>query len=286
MTMKFGCAALMALAGCCCFQDPLDSPASVEAIDPTPKKVTKKINLLENGDLGRYWYTWLKSQRKRNVDPKQVFKAEGSVLKVDGTDMGCVTTRDAYYDYKLTMEYRFVDHDAQLNKKNARDGGLLFHSTGPDGVWGDGIWMCSYEYNMIQGGGGDMIVVGNRENRPDAPHYSCKGHVNFTDPKKGLRRWLPDGPVAELKDRGVICRCDMDPKWKNNITQPLAENERPIGEWNKSVLICRGDKAEFFFNGKKVGEYFDLKPSAGRIQLQCEGFGIEYRNIVLEPLDD
>ena len=33
----------------------------------------------------------------------------------------------------------------------------------------------------------------------------------------------------------------------------------------------------------KTGEYWDLNPSAGRIQLQSEGFGIEYRNIVLEP---
>ena len=35
----------------------------------------------------------------------------------------------------------------------------------------------------------------------------------------------------------------------------------------------------------KTGEYRELKPSAGRIQLQSEGFGIEYRNIVLEPVD-
>ena len=51
------------------------------------------------------------------------------------------------------------------------------------------------------------------------------------------------------------------------------------------MVVCKGDNAEFFFNGKKVGEYRELKPSAGRIQLQSEGFGIEYRNIVLEPVD-
>ena len=37
-------------------------------------------------------------------------------------------------------------------------------------------------------------------------------------------------------------------------------------------------------NGMKVGEYHDLRPSGGRFQLQSEGFGIDYRNIVLEPL--
>ena len=40
--------------------------------------------------------------------------------------MGCVTTRKAYRDYRLSLEYRYVDNDVQLNKKNARDGGILF----------------------------------------------------------------------------------------------------------------------------------------------------------------
>ena len=63
--------ALLALAGCCCTPDPLDVPGAVEAIDPAPKKVTKRICLLENGDLGKYWYTWLRSVKKRNAEARQ-----------------------------------------------------------------------------------------------------------------------------------------------------------------------------------------------------------------------
>ena len=62
--------------------DPLDEPCAVETVAPVPKKVTKRISLLENGDLGKYWYTWLKTSRKRNSDPSRVFTAEGSTLKV------------------------------------------------------------------------------------------------------------------------------------------------------------------------------------------------------------
>jgi hypothetical protein len=37
-------------------------------------------------------------------------------------------------------------------------------------------------------------------------------------------------------------------------------------------------------NGKTVLKLFDLAPSAGRIQLQSECHGIEYRNITIEPI--
>ena len=277
--------ALIALAGCCCTPDPLDVPGAVEAADPSPKKVTKRICLLEKGDIGKYWYTWLLTHQKRNVDPDRVFTAEGTTLKVSGTDMGCVTTRDAYRDYKLTLEFRYVDNDRQRNKTAARDGGILFHSNGPDGAYGKGIWMYSFEYNVIQGAAGDLIVVGNRANRPDAPHFSCKGNVDAATKGKASQHWDPCGPEIELKDGGRVRRCDVDLDWKNLKTQPLSPNENPIGEWNKAEVVCKGDNAEFFFNGKKVAEFRELKPSAGRIQLQSEGFGIEYRNIVLEPAD-
>ena len=76
----------------------------------------------------------------------------------------------------------------------------------------------------------------------------------------------------------------MSTTWKNLKSEPLSSNEKPIGEWNKVEVVCRGDKAEFYFNGMKTGEYWDLNPASGRIQLQSEGFGIEYRNITLDPL--
>lgn len=34
---------------------------------------------------------------------------------------------------KLSLEFRYLDNEVQLNKTAARDGGILFHSTGEDG---------------------------------------------------------------------------------------------------------------------------------------------------------
>ena len=255
-----------------------DTPLEEQDLDS--EKVTEHIDLLADGDISRHWYTWLKGEG-RDSDPKKVFTAEGSVLKVSGEGMGCVTTRKSYSDYRLSLEYRYVDNDRQLNKKEARDGGILFHSIGLDGAF-DGIWMSSFECNIIQGATGDLIVVGDKKGKPGV--YRCKGLVEAESKGREWQRWSPDGTVISITDWGRIRRPDVSKTWKNLKSEPLSPNEKAIGEWNKVEVVCRGDKAEFYFNGMKTGEYWDLNPSSGRIQLQSEGFGIEYRNIVLDPL--
>ena len=243
------------------------------------EKVTERIELLTDGDIAKNWYTWLKGEG-RDSDTNKVFTAEGRTLRVSGEAMGCVTTRKAYRDYRLSLEYRYVDNDVQLNKEDARDGGILFHSTGEDGAfWG--IWMNSFECNIIQGATGDLIVVGDAKARPGV--YRCKGRVDPDTKGKECQRWSPDGETVSIVDWGRIRRPDVNLSWKNLKSEPLSPNERPVGEWNKVEVVCVGDKAEFYFNGMKTGEYWDLNPSSGRIQLQSEGFGIEYRDIVLEP---
>lgn len=259
-------------------------PASAATVEPLSaaeaEKVTERIELLTDGNITKHWYTWLKGEG-RDSDTNKVFTADGSTLKVSGKVMGCVTTRKAYRDYRLSLEYRFVDNDVQLNKKDARDGGILFHSTGRDGVFWE-VWMNSFECNIIQGATGDLIVVGDEKRKPGV--YRCKGRVDPATRGKESQLWSPDGDVVEIVNTGRIRRPDVNPEWKNLISEPLSPNEKPIGEWNKVEVVCNGDKAEFFFNGMKTGEYWDLSPSYGRIQLQSEGFGIEYRNIVLSPL--
>lgn len=258
-------------------------PASAATVEPLSaaeaEKVTERIELLTNGDIAKHWYTWLKGEG-RDADTNKVFTAEGNTLKVSGQGMGCVTTLKAYRDYRLSLEYRYVDNDIQLNKKDARDGGILFHSTGADGAFG-GIWMSSFECNIIQGATGDLIVVGDRKGKPGV--YRCKGRVDPATKGKECQRWSADGEIVAIVDWGRIRRPDVNPEWKNLMSEPISPNEKPIGEWNKVEVVCNGDKAEFYFNGMKTGEYWDLNPSSGRIQLQSEGFGIEYRNIVLSP---
>ena len=160
-------------------------PASAATVGPISaaeaEKVTERIELLTDGNIAKHWYTWLKGEGRAS-DTNKVFTAEGSTLKVSGKVMGCVTTRKAYCDYRLSLEYRFVDNDVQFNKKDARDGGILFHSTGEDGVfWG--AWMNSFECNIIQGATGDLIVVGDQS----ASRASTAARAASIPPRGGRR---------------------------------------------------------------------------------------------------
>ena len=48
-------AAVVVMGGCC--PDQICCPGPVDAADPAPKKVTRTICLLEDGNIGKYWYT-------------------------------------------------------------------------------------------------------------------------------------------------------------------------------------------------------------------------------------
>jgi hypothetical protein len=62
----------------------------------------------------------------------------------------------------------------------------------------------------------------------------------------------------------------------------FADFEKPSGEWNKVVVVCRGGSVEHWVNGKVnfVGKNASL--TRGRINLQSEGAEIWYRNPTIE----
>lgn len=62
-------------------------------------------------------------------------------------------------------------------------------------------------------------------------------------------------------------------------------NEKPDGEWNSYDIICNGGDIKLIVNGKVLNGGIKANPSSGAICLQSEGAPIEFRNIVLGPLD-
>ena len=102
------------------------------------------------------------------------------------------------------------------------------------------------------------------------------------DAKK--RRVRVGGQEKTVSGNVRIPRFDIDPGWSDRRDAPLAANENPIGEWNTAVLECRGDAAKAYFNGKLVNEATRVSPSRGRLQLQSEGCGIEFRRVAIESL--
>jgi hypothetical protein len=63
------------------------------------------------------------------------------------------------------------------------------------------------------------------------------------------------------------------------------EVERPEGEWNQYVITCKGDTIDLVINGQLVNRGTNSELTKGKILLQSEGAPIEFRDILLVPLD-
>jgi hypothetical protein len=62
-------------------------------------------------------------------------------------------------------------------------------------------------------------------------------------------------------------------------------SEKPIGEWNKMEILCEGDEITVWVNGDLVNHATNSSATKGAISLQSEGAPIEFRSVVLTPLD-
>lgn len=222
------------------------------------------------------WYKFLKG-RGRNNDPNGVITVTNGVIRITGEEFGCLTSEEDLSDYRLTVEYRFLGTRFGSKEKMALDSGILFHSVGEDGGFG-GIWMASHEYNLIVGASGDFWTV-----HPAGSDMYLKAEVSKRKLGK-YRIWEKGGEEVTISGNDRICRCDIDPKWTDTPAAKPAVNENPVGEWNTAVLECRGDAVLCYFNGKLVNRATHVKPSHGRIQLQSEGCGVEFRRVTLERM--
>jgi hypothetical protein len=88
--------------------------------------------------------------------------------------------------------------------------------------------------------------------------------------------WVIGTTIAIAKPAGRI-----EGRRHKNLTNG---DEKPLGEWNKMEITCRGDEVLVKVNGKLVNHATKMSQSKGAIALQSEGTPIEFRNIKLEML--
>ena len=182
---------------------------------------------LFNGRDFTNWYTFIRG-RGVNCDPKGVFTVTNGVIHVSGEEFGCLTTCEEFSDYRLVVEYRWTGAPNLGSKKDkAPDSGILFHSTGPDGGFGN-TWMLSHEYNLIVGASGDLWTVG-RKDRPDIFVEGEAGEERLGG-KYAIHK--EGGKTVRLVGNDRLCRSDIARDWTDTYTVRPAANEKPIGEWN------------------------------------------------------
>jgi hypothetical protein len=91
--------------------------------------------------------------------------------------------------------------------------------------------------------------------------------------------WLVDGFKL------TVDKARQNPRSERNFLRMIKEGvEKPVGEWNKYVITCKGDTIKLEVNGKVVNEGSNAEASKGKILLQSEGAEVFFRNIELTPL--
>ena len=240
-------------------------------------KYGKKSEIkLFNGKSLDGWYTYIKD-RGKNVDPKKVFTVQNRMIRISGEEFGCITSNDEFENYKITVVFKWgeITHEPRIDK--ARDSGLLLHSVGEDGG-SDGTWMHSIECQIIEGGTGDFIVVGDGSRNfsvtcPVAPVQQGGSHV-----------FQPSGNMVTINS-GRINWFARDPGWKDiKGFRGTEDIEKHVGKWNRIECIVKDKEIIVYLNGTLVNHAFDVKPQKGRIQIQSEGAEIFFKRIVLNPL--
>ena len=234
-----------------------------------------KIQLFNGKDLSG-WHTFLKNKGK-NIDPNKVFTVQNGLIRISGQEFGCITTDKEFANYKLEVEFKWGEMTFPPRVNNARDSGILLHSTGEDGGF-SGTWMYSIECQLIEGGTGDLLVVGDK-----SPNFSLTTTIgpNLEDSSYVYR---PGGkPVTINGDR--INWYARDPKWKDvKGFRGAKDLEKPLGQWNKVVVIAKGKEITIFLNGTKLNYAYDVKPQGGKIQIQSEGAEIFFKRIEITQL--
>ena len=118
-----------------------------------------------------------------------------------------------------------------------------------------------------------------------------------------------DWKIGDNGDSGIYLRGSpqvqiWDPKfWKigsgglynnqKNPSQPTSIADNPIGQWNRFVILMKGEKVTIYLNGVLVAHnvtlenYWDRKIplfAAGSIQLQTHGGEMRWKNIFIKEL--
>jgi Domain of Unknown Function (DUF1080) len=67
---------------------------------------------------------------------------------------------------------------------------------------------------------------------------------------------------------------------------PKVNADKPVGEWNRFVIVMKADQVTVFLNGKLVIDHARLPgvPRRGPIALQSHGCPIEFENVFVRPL--
>ena len=274
-TLPAGLSAAAVCRHACCFAD----EKSERRYQPGPITPRETIRLFNGKDLTGF-YSWNKETEYE--DPLRVFRVTDGMLHVTGEGpFGGLLTDREYRDYHLKFEYKWGEKTWGKRVDKTRDSGVLLHCQGPDGNWGP--WVTSIEYQVIEGGTGDIILLSNGKNY-DGSDVVVSVEAQVVDGANRQTIWSKDGERRTIT-RGRINWFGRDPEWKDELGfRGRNDVESPFGEWTRCEVVVDGGHLRYFVNGVLVNEILGGTLQYGRLLIQTEGAEVFYRNLELHPL--
>lgn len=248
---------------------------------------TEKIQLFNGKDLSNF-YTWLVDRKFE--DPDRVFTVVDQIdgapaIRISGERWGGIITRNRYTNYHLVAEFRWGLTTWGERKNSARDSGVLLHCQGPEGNYRpdfNGPWMHSVEYQIIEGGTGDIILV--RGYTPEGKQLAPQVTATARRGEDKQYYWNPQGELRTF-DGGRINWFGRDPHWNGTLGfRGSRDAEEPLGQWNRLEATCERDSLTYLLNGKVVNKATNSSLTEGKLLFQSEGAEIYFRRIELRPL--
>lgn len=173
------------------------------------------------------------------------FIVRNGMLVSLGTPQGHLITDAKYKDYRIEVEYRFAGKPGNC--------GLLVHASAPRVLYG--MFPKSLEVQLMSKNAGD---------------FWCIGEDVVVDSMEVYRGPKENWGVVDGKERRVRNRTDG--------------SEKALGEWNRMVVECLGDKVRVWVNGDLVNDGYNCTVTSGSIALQAEGAEVEFRKVMLTPI--
>ena len=182
----------------------------------------------------------------KNPDGENPFVVRDGRLVSLGDPKGHLITDDIHQNYRLEVEYRFPGKPGNC--------GVLIHASTPRALYK--MFPKSVEVQMHHQNAGDFWCIVEDITVPDM--------IKRRGPKES---W----GITEGKSRRIL-----------NLTDG---SEKPLGEWNTMIIECVGDEVKVWVNGDLVNHGTNCTATKGQIALQAEGSEVEFRKLLLTPID-
>lgn len=205
------------------------------------------IALFNGKDLSGWHADVPAADKDPKISPSFIVR-DGKLVSL-GKPGGHLITDKVHADYRLELEYRFANKPGNC--------GVLVHASRPRALYG--MFPASIEVQMNSGHAGDFWCIDENIEVPDMEKRRPKGKDQKWGGKQGdARRIL-------------------------NLTD---DSEKPVGEWNKMVIECRGQEVKVWVNDDLVNHGKNCTVSKGQIALQAEGVEVEFKGLALTPLKE